>query len=71
VVATIQNSGSSVGETVNVFGPQVTDLWLDRLAVMKSLRQVQIGGAQVSDKSIAMPHRSLAEVQIYLEGRSR
>jgi non-ribosomal peptide synthetase component E (peptide arylation enzyme) len=51
--------------------PQVTDAWLDRMAAMKSLRHVMIGGAQVSDEAIARLHRSLTEVQIYVDGRPK
>ncbi|MFI5455944.1 MAG: leucine-rich repeat domain-containing protein [Isosphaerales bacterium] len=56
---------------LNIDGPQLTDAWLDRVAAMKSLREVQIWGAQVSDEAIARLHRSLPEVQIYVDGRPR
>ena len=38
---------------------------------MKSLRQVMIGGAQVSDEAIARLHRLLPEVQVYVNGRPK
>jgi hypothetical protein len=58
-------------QILNIEGPQVTDDWLDRMAAMKSLRQVIIGGAQVSEEAIARLHRSLPEVQIYVNGRPK
>ena len=58
-------------EILQIDGPQVTDLWLDRLAAIKSLKEVQIGGAQVSDEAIARLHRSSSQVQIYVDGRPR
>jgi hypothetical protein len=64
-------SGLKKLETLQIDGPQITDAWLDRMATMKSLRQVMIGRAHVSDEAIARLHRSLPEVQIYVNGRSK
>jgi hypothetical protein len=58
-------------EILQFDGPQVTDLWLDRVAAIKSLKEVQIGEVHVSDEAIARLHRSLPEVQIYVDGRRR
>lgn len=54
--------------TLNVVGSQVTDAWLDRMATMKSLRQVEIGVDRVTAEAIARLHRSLPQVQIYVNG---
>jgi len=64
-------SGLKRLETLQIDGPQITDAWLDRMATMKSLRQVMIGGGRVSDEAIARLHRSLPEVQIYVNGRPK
>ncbi len=58
-------------ETLQIDGPQITGAWLDRMATMKPLRQLMIGGGRVSDEAIARLHRSLPEVQIYVNGRPR
>ncbi|MGO9466808.1 MAG: leucine-rich repeat domain-containing protein [Isosphaeraceae bacterium] len=64
-------SGLRQLKTLQIDGPQLTDAWLDRMATMKSLRQVMIGGGRVSDEAIARLHRSLPEVQIYVNGRPK
>ena len=38
---------------------------------MKSLREVLIGGAQVSDEAIQKLHRGLPDTEIYVDGRRR
>jgi hypothetical protein len=38
---------------------------------MKSLREIMIGGAQLSDDAIQKLHGSLPDAEIYVDGRRR
>jgi internalin A len=57
--------------TLQINGSRISDAWLDRITAMRSLRQVIIDGAQISDEAIQRLHRSLPEVEIFVNGRRR
>jgi hypothetical protein len=58
-------------DTLQIEGPQVSDLWLDRIGKMKSLHHVILLGAQVTDEAIAKLKASLPEAELYINGRTR